>query len=96
MGRTQSKSPWLEINERNGEAVQVLDGASSEDGKIWGCYVHGLFANEKLRRAWLKSLGWKEDSAGEKDPFAESLTRLADTLEETLDMELLEKIIWES
>jgi hypothetical protein len=40
-------------------------------------------------------LGWSEEGAKE-DPFAESLTRLAETLEETLDMELLEKIIWES
>ena len=95
MGRTQSKSPWLEINERSGESVQVLDGASSNDGKTWGCYVHGLFANENLRRAWLRSLGWSEGDEKE-DPFATSLTRLADTLEETLDMELLEKIIWES
>jgi adenosylcobyric acid synthase len=95
MGRTQSKSPWLEINERGGESVQVLDGASSENGKIWGCYVHGLFANKNLRRAWLRSLGWQGRTASD-DPFAASLTRLADTLEECLDMELLEKIIWEN
>ncbi len=95
MGRTKSKSPWLEINERSGETVRVLDGASSEDGKVWGCYVHGLFANENLRRAWLRSLGWEERSVSD-DPFAASLTRLADTLEECLDMELLEKIIWEN
>ncbi len=95
MGRTQSASPWLEVNERNGEPVQVLDGASSEDGKVWGCYVHGLFANKNLRRAWLKSLGWEERQTS-TDPFAESLTRLSDTLEESLDMDLLEKIIWEN
>ena len=96
MGRTGSKSSWLEITERNGQAVQVLDGATSEDGKIWGCYVHGLFANENLRSAWLKDLGWNPNEAGEKDLFATSLTRLADTLESTLDMDLLEKIVWES
>ena len=89
MGRTESKSAWLQINERSSETVHVMDGASSEDGKIWGCYVHGLFANENLRGAWLRSLGWSEEGAKE-DPFAESLTRLAETLEETLDMELLE------
>ncbi|MBT7072946.1 MAG: cobyric acid synthase [Anaerolineae bacterium] len=97
MGRTQSQSPWLEVNERSGESVQVLDGASSDDGRIWGCYVHGLFANENLRRAWLRSLGWSENKTKENEnPFAESLTRLADTLEVTLDMDLLEKIIWEN
>ena len=95
MGRTDSQSPWMELIERSGQSVQVPDGATSEDGKIWGCYMHGLFSNENLRRAWLKDLGWKEE-AGEKDPFAASLTRLADTLEETLDMDCLEKIIWEN
>ncbi|MBT3313178.1 MAG: cobyric acid synthase [Anaerolineae bacterium] len=95
MGRTDSQSSWLKITERSGQSVQVLDGATSKDGKVWGCYVHGLFANENLRRAWLKDLGWNE-KAGEKDPFAASLTRLADTLEETLDLEYLEKIIWEN
>jgi len=96
MGRTESQSSWLEITERNGQAVQVLDGATSEDGKVWGCYMHGLFINENLRRAWLEDLGWNKDKASEKDPFAASLTRLADTLESTLDMDMLEKIIWES
>jgi adenosylcobyric acid synthase len=94
MGRTQGQSSWLEITERGGQSVQVSDGASSENGKIWGCYVHGLFSNENLRRAWLADLGWKGPQAGETvDSFAASLTRLADTLEESLDMPLLEKIL---
>jgi adenosylcobyric acid synthase len=76
--------------------VQVLDGSASQDGKVWGCYFHGLFANENLRRAWLADLGWVPgQSVAGPNPFAESLTRLADTLEGTLDMTLLEKIIWE-
>jgi adenosylcobyric acid synthase len=97
MGRTPSQSPWLEIMERNAQAVRVSDGASSEDGKIWGCYMHGLFANANLRRAWLADLGWRGAQTGETvNPFAASLTRLADTLEESLDMQLLERIVWES
>jgi adenosylcobyric acid synthase len=96
MGRTDSKTPWMELTERSGESVQVPDGATSEDGKVWGCYVHGLFANQNLRQAWLKDLGWNAEKAAEKDPFAVSLTRLADTLEATLNMDLLEKIVWES
>lgn len=96
MGRTESQSAWLEISERSGQSVRVPDGAASEDGKIWGCYVHGLFANDNLRRAWLSDLGWKgERKVDDANPFAASLTRLADTLESTLNMGLLEKIIWE-
>ena len=95
MGRTDSQSPWMKLSERSSQSVDVSDGATSEDGRIWGCYMHGLFSNKNLRRAWLKDLGWDEET-GEKDPFAASLTRLADTLEETLDMAYLEKIIWEN
>jgi adenosylcobyric acid synthase len=97
MGRTDSQTPWMQLTERSGQSVQVLDGAASDDGRVWGCYVHGLFANENLRRAWLKDLGWNEEQAGQNEnPFAASLTRLADTLESTLDMGLLENILWES
>ncbi|MGB7873037.1 MAG: cobyric acid synthase [Anaerolineales bacterium] len=97
MGRTDSQNSWLQISKRGGQSVGVPDGAASEDGKVWGCYVHGLFANQNLRRAWLKDLGWNEEKASENEnPFAVSLTRLADTLESTLDMDLLEKIIWEN
>lgn len=99
MGRTVGENPWLEITERSGESVTVLDGAISADGRIWGCYIHGLFDNASLRRAWLTSLGWagEKDSPVEKtDPFAASLTYLADTIESALDMEKLEAIIWDS
>lgn len=97
MGRTQGGRPWLEITERNGQSVHVLDGEVSENGNIWGCYFHGLFANDNLRRAWLTTLGWTgSPSIASTNPFAGSLTRLADTLEETLDMTLLENIIWEN
>ena len=94
MGRTQSASGWLEITERSGQAVNVLDGATSENSRVWGCYFHGLFANDNLRHAWLGDLGWEEIEGEQVNPFAASLTRLADTLETTLDMDLLEKIIW--
>ena len=97
MGRTDSQSSWLEISKRSGQYVQVPDGATNADGKVWGCYFHGLFANQNLRQAWLKDLGWNKAEASENEnPFHASLTHLADTLESTLDMELLEKIIWES
>jgi len=96
MGRTDSQSSWMQITERGGQSVQVPDGTTSEDGKIWGCYIHGLFANDNLRHAWLENLGWRKGKTGENDMFAASLVRLADTLEKTIDMDLLEKIIWES
>ncbi len=97
MGTTQGGQPWLEFTERNGTPVSVLDGAINPTGRIWGCYLHGIFANEDFRHAWLKSLGWNKrgkKTLSTADRFSQSLTRLADTVESTLDMKQLEAILW--
>jgi adenosylcobyric acid synthase len=98
MGATASVNPWLEITQRNGQTVRVPDGSHSSDGKIWGCYLHGLFANDLFRRAWLQSLGWRksQDTLTQAESFQHSLDALADAVEGAMNMELLEKIIWES
>jgi adenosylcobyric acid synthase len=96
MGETQSQAQWLEILSRNGEQVKVPDGSVSPDGKIWGCYLHGLFANDSFRHAWLKRLGWQGEITSQAARFEASLEVLADAVEGALDMNRLEKIIWES
>lgn len=99
MGHTQSRgpSPWLLITRRGDRAVAVADGAVSPDGRIWGCYLHGLFANAALRRAWLRALGWwvspAPSSVGALD---RELDRLADAVGAAINMELLERILWEN
>jgi adenosylcobyric acid synthase len=42
-----------------------LDGATSESGLIAGAYVHGLFADDRQRAAWLRSLGARSEVAYE-------------------------------
>src|SRR5262250_2015402 len=59
MGQTTGQQPWLEISRRSSTPTALADGAVAAAGQIWGCYLHGLFANEVLRRAWLTSLGWR-------------------------------------
>ncbi len=95
MGRTTGESHWLTVTQRNEQAVQVGDGAFGAQGCVWGCYIHGLFGNENLRRAWLTSLGWSlpTGSSPQSDPFAASLTYLTDTVESVLDMAYVEKIM---
>lgn len=95
MGETQSQTQWLEIASRNGEQVSVKDGSVSSNGKIWGCYLHGLFANDSFRHAWLTRLGWSGQVASQSARFEESLEKLADAVEGALNMKLLEKIIWD-
>jgi adenosylcobyric acid synthase len=98
MGETPSQSPWLEITRRNGEQVNLPDGCVSPNGKIWGCYLHGIFANDTFRQAWLESLGWqrREQVSTQAEVFDQSLEALADAVESALSMEMLEKIIWEN
>jgi adenosylcobyric acid synthase len=96
MGETTVPENWLEIRERNGKVTQVPDGAMGEDRRVWGCYLHGIFANDAFRRAWLSGLGWRatKESLSHTETFNRSLDKLADAVENSLDMKRLEKIIW--
>jgi adenosylcobyric acid synthase len=96
MGHTTSQQPWLEISRRGGTPLALADGAVTKAGKVWGCYLHGLFANETLRRAWLASLGWHEapDSASASRPLQVMLDTLASHVAASLDMRRVETIIW--
>lgn len=95
MGRTRSEGAWLEISIRNGQPCHAEDGYIDAEGRIWGCYLHGLFANEPLRRAWLASLppGDRVVSADNSALLDNALDRLADAVEAALDMKLLESIL---
>lgn len=104
MGRTESPAPWLQIVARNGRGVSAPDGAMSEAGRVWGCYLHGIFENDALRRTWLGAVrGWRRKSspitmAPTVDAQAQvqrSLDRWAAVVEAALDMEKLDSIIWE-
>ncbi|MBI5952064.1 MAG: cobyric acid synthase [Chloroflexi bacterium] len=95
MGETPSQTAWLGIVSRNGQQVKVADGSVSSDGKIWGCYLHGIFVNDEFRHAWLESLGWRGGGALQSEVFNQSLEALADAVEGALNMDLLEKIIWD-
>jgi adenosylcobyric acid synthase len=71
------------------------DGAVSENGRIWGTYFHGVFDDVPFRRGWLRSLGWHATEPGVSLPEkrAQELDLLADTVEQNLKMELLDRII---
>ncbi len=94
MGMTSENAAWLNLIRRGYENMSVFDGNMSKDGRVWGCYVHGLFANENIRHAWLASLGWrKEDGARTPETLTRSIDRLADAVLCALDMEQLQHII---
>ncbi|MBN1312253.1 MAG: cobyric acid synthase [Anaerolineae bacterium] len=93
MGDTQNseQAAWLELATRGGKPASGRDGAISPDGRVWGCYLHGIFANQSLRRAWLASLGWHapSDLVLQEDAFEQ----LADGVEAALDMSQLDAVL---
>ena len=76
-----------------------IDGASS--GNAFATYFHGIFHNYNFRREFLNYLRLKkglEAKYGE-DPYETqkdySLNRLAEIVEEHLDMDIIDKLLFE-
>ncbi|MGD9176230.1 MAG: cobyric acid synthase [Desulfobacterales bacterium] len=59
MGQTTrtAGSPLFKITERNQTPCQDEDGCVSADSKIIGTYIHGLFDNPAILKAWLDHIG---------------------------------------
>jgi adenosylcobyric acid synthase len=62
------------------------DGAMSPDGRVQGTYVHGLFAADGFRGAWLAGFGIASSLAYE-EKIEGAIDALADHLEAHLDIE---------
>ena len=65
------------------------DGARSADGRISGCYVHGLFASDEFRHAWLRRAGSAASALDYEAAVDGALDALADGLEQALDVDAL-------
>ncbi len=67
------------------------DGAVSADRRVAGAYVHGLFADDRQRAAWLASFSAPTGLAYEAT-VERTLDALADHFEEHLDCEAMLKV----
>ena len=66
------------------------DGAVSTDGKVMGCYLHGLFASDAFRAAFLKRLGGRATSGLAYERQIDStLDALAEHLESNMDLDAI-------
>jgi adenosylcobyric acid synthase len=76
---------------QNGET----DGWLSPDGKIAGCYLHGLFENDAFRHGVLQILRGKSGDNTLPTVFSRDAEydKLADLLRRSLDVNLLHKIL---
>jgi adenosylcobyric acid synthase len=65
------------------------DGAVSSDGRVSGCYVHGLFASDAARAAFLSGLGVDVMGESYERSIDDILDRFAEHLASHVNIELL-------
>ena len=64
-------------------------GAASADGRVRGCYLHGIFASDDFRRDFLARLGNSGGGIAHEQMIEQTLDALADHLEAHLDLPAL-------
>ena len=86
MGRTEGADcdrPLLDMS-------HGPDGAISPDGRVMGCYLHGLFADDDFRAAFLSEFHLRTGNALHYDGEVQAaLDQLADHLETHLDIDAI-------
>lgn len=65
------------------------DGATSEDGKVFGTYLHGLFGSDEFRHRYLASLGLAGPYCDYRGSVEGALDEIAATLEQVVDCDAL-------
>ena len=86
IGRTEGPDtgrPLLEMADGRRE------GASSADGRLRGVYVHGLFNDDRQRRAWLNWIGASASDFAYERGVEDTLDALAAHLERHVDCDRL-------
>ena len=83
IGRTEGKDCARPFAFVGGNA----EGAVSEDGRVQGSYLHGLFAFDSFRRAYLARLGVAAANESYGSRVETALDALADHIEQHLDLE---------
>jgi len=80
--------------------VEIEDGALSEDGQIWGTYIHDLFANHPFRNAFInllrKKRGFKNIPLNSQINSMEDqreYDKLATHVRENLEMDSIYKLL---
>ncbi|MBK5933604.1 cobyric acid synthase CobQ [Rhodovulum imhoffii] len=85
MGRTGGPGlarPWLCLDGGN-------EGAVSGDGRVMGGYIHGIFGSDAYRSHWIAAMGGQASGLDYAAQVENALDRLADQLEEDLNLDAL-------
>jgi len=98
-GETSVCPDWVafQITRRSGERVSVPCGVRDREGRVIGCYLHGLFHNDSFRRHFVDNL-----RAATVDPGAacengtrgpDDFDRLASLVRKHTDMSLVRSLL---
>ncbi|HEY4891544.1 MAG TPA: cobyric acid synthase [Reyranella sp.] len=91
IGRTTGSSrPLLKL------CTGKHDGAVSADGRIAGCYIHGLMTDDRQRQYWLQRIGADGSTFAYESEIDSTLDLLADHIEKHVDCDLLLELARES
>lgn len=92
-------NPPLLILERGGRRVDLPEGATRKDLPVFGCYLHGLFDDHRVRGSFLRALrgdGGIHDHGSSRSWDArreEELDRLAEVVRSSLDMDFVYRLL---
>jgi adenosylcobyric acid synthase len=98
MGRTDVRDvarPFA-ITARSAAPADDLDGALDPRGAVLGTYLHGLFANEALRRALLGHLAARKGARPDPRwgrPAPAAWDRLADAVRAAVDVRAIGRLV---
>jgi len=94
MGQTEAEDYMFELTRESGG--KTYDGVASEDGMVFGTYLHGIFENNAFRRRLLnfvrKKKGFPELPPSNVDPISErqgEYDRIADVVRGNIDMDFI-------
>lgn len=88
----------FKITQRQGKKVNELDGILSDDDRVWGTYIHGVFDKDAFRRAFLNRIRIKRGLSpienGAIIDIDRDLDKLAQLLRGNMDMDSLRNILF--
>jgi adenosylcobyric acid synthase len=99
MGRTKTGSgviPLLDVQKPD-HSMKWAEGASSDDGRVFGTYVHGLFDTPAFRRSFLNRLrtrrGWDPLEIQSERSLDQTVDDWADFVTQHVDLPAIATII---
>ena len=93
----RSHVPVFKIIKRGRDIVELMDGLKTEDGRIWGTYMHGIFENDFFRREFLDSIRIKKGlqplKTAAKYNREDEYDKLAEVIRNNINMDEIYRIM---